>query len=332
LGVERDMRRLASASFALLFAMGVAHTAFAAGAPVATATDDQKAAAQAAFMRALDKSKANDHVGALQEFRASYDIVASPNTRLMIARELASTGKLADAYREAKGAEAVAKDAVSVDPKYGDAAAAASEEATNMRSKVGILHVDLEGRTGELLVAGRTVTADELANGIPVEPGPVDVTLRDRGQNESKTASVEAGGEGSVSFKLAPPPPPPPKEKSVHPFDGGEGQRITAYVFGGVGVAGMLLFAGLGGASAAQFSDLEDSCANNRCPADRAGDADTGASLQTGANVSVVIGAVGLAAGAALFIPTLFSNEDDTKQASLKPLVGPGFIGLEGSF
>jgi hypothetical protein len=203
-----------------------------------------------------------------------------------------------------------------------------------MRAKVGILHVDIEGRKGELLVAGRTVPADELANGIPVEPGPVEVTLRNQGQTESKTANVAAGAEGSISFKLAPPPPPPPKEKSVHPFDGGEGQRITAYVFGGVGVAGMILFAGLGGASAAKFSDLEDRCPNNKCSdPDAQSDADTGAALQTGANVSVVIGAVGLAAGVALFIPTLIGGDDEGKStAKVQPIIAPGYVGLQGTF
>ncbi|MBP7589758.1 MAG: hypothetical protein KBA72_17540 [Thermoanaerobaculia bacterium] len=317
---------------ALLAVATIDQQAFAAGVPVATATDEQKTAAQEAFGRALEKAKAGDHEGALKEFQASYDVVASPNTRLMIARELSSLGRLADAYREAKGAEQVANEAVAADPKYADAAKAASEEATAMAAKVGFLRVDLGDRQGELLVSGRTVPSNEVGGAIPVEPGATEVTLRSQGHNESKTVNIAAGAEGTVSFKLAAPPPPPPKEKSVHPFDGGEGQRITAYVFGGVGVVGMALFAGLGAASAAKFSDLEDQCPNNRCPASLAGDADTGASLQTGANVSLVIGAVGLAAGVGLFIPTLFQEDEEVKEARVRPVVGPGYVGLEGSF
>ena len=45
-----------------------------------------------------------------------------------------------------------------------------------------------------------------------------------------------------------------------------------------------------------------------------------------------VIGAVGLAAGVGLFIPTLFQEDEEVKEARVRPVVGPGYVGLEGSF
>lgn len=321
----------------LACAWGPSPLAFAEGASVANATDAQKESAQTTFLAALEKSKAGDHEGALAEFKVSYDIIASPNTRLMIARELSALGRAADAYREAKAAVAIAEEAMQANPKYADAAKAATDEAANMATKVAFVRVDMGGRTGlELLIGGRSVPSEELGGPIPVEPGDVEVTIRGGGAAaETKRVTVAAGAEGLVSFALVEPPPPPKVEKSPHPFDGGEGQRITAYALGGVGAAGMLLFATFGGLTAATFSDLEERCPNNACPpSDQAArdDADTGGTYQVVANTTLVIGIVGLAAGAAFFIPTLFPSEDETEAARVEPVVGPGYIGMRGSF
>lgn len=322
---------------ALVLALGAAlllapSTSLAAGVPISAATPEQKAAAQTLFKRAADKSKDGDHKGALQDLQASYDIVASANTRLVISRELVALGRKADAYREALAAVEVAREAALQDKKYAAAEASARTEAAELKKTVGFLKVDLAGRTGELLVGGRTVPLREASEPIVVDPGEVKVTLRGLAGIEERSATVEAGAEGAVTFAANAPPPPPPRKKkekpALHPFDMGDGQRITALTLGSVGVVGMLFFAGFGSANVSIFDDLEARCPSDRCPASAQSDADRGQAFKTVANVSVAFGAIGLAAGAAFLVPTFFQPDETTAWLEL----GPGFVGMGARF
>jgi hypothetical protein len=75
-------------------------SAGAAGVPVDQASNDQLRAAQKTFRVADDLYDAKRFEEALTADRASYDIVASPNSRLMIARSLRELGRLEQAYHE----------------------------------------------------------------------------------------------------------------------------------------------------------------------------------------------------------------------------------------
>jgi hypothetical protein len=312
--------------------------AFASGTPVTAATDEQKQAAQQAFTAALDKAKLGQHEEALAGFRASHDIVASPNSRLMIARELAALKRFGEAYREAVIAERLAKEAAAVDPKYQDAVKGATEDLKEFRAQVGFVKLDLRGiEDSEVVIGGRTITKEEKPEPIAVDPGDVDVVVRSPRGQETRKVNVAAGAEASVSFvdEAAPPPkdePKPDDTKSIHPFDMGDGQRITGTVAGGVGVVGMVLFGVFGGLHLSKYNDLEDQCPGGQCPASLEEEADTGRTYQTAANVSLVIGAVGLVAGAALLIPTYVIDDSGPNKSALKLQVGPGGFSVQGSF
>ena len=241
-------------------------------------------------------------------------------------------GRRADAYREALAAVEVAREAAQQDKKYAAAESTARAEAAELKKTVGLLKVDLGGRTGELLVGGRTVPLREASDLIVVDPGEVKVTLRGLAGIDERTVSIDAGGEGAVTFAAKAAPPPPPRKKKeqppLHPFDMGDGQRITALTLGSVGVVGMLFFAGFGSANVSIFSDLETRCPSDRCPASAEADADRGQAFKTVANVSVAFGAIGLAAGAAFLVPTFFQPDESTAWLEL----GPGFVGVGARF
>jgi hypothetical protein len=312
--------------------------AYAAGAPVTSATDEQKAAAQKAFTDALEKAKLGKHEEALAGFRASHEIVASPNSRLMIARELAALKRFGEAYREAVVAERLATEAAAIDPKYADAQKGATEDLAEFRAQVGFVKLDQRGiEDSEVVIGGRTLTKEEKAVPIAVDPGEVEVVVRSPRGQESRKVSVAAGAEASVTFvNEAAPPPEKPKdagvEKSMHPFDMGDGQRITGTALGGVGVVGMVLFGVFGGLHLSKFNDIEEQCGTGTCPANLEEEADTGRTYQTAANVSLVIGLVGLVAGAGLLIPTYVIDKGGPDSTALNLQVGPGGFVLEGSF
>lgn len=330
------MRRTVLALFSVISCAVATSAAFADGVPPSQAKPDQKASAQAHFDKALERSKAGDHETAVTELRASYDVVASPNARLVLVRELVLLKRFAEAYREAEATEKVAEQAAKIDAKYQEAQRSARDERNELRAKVGMLRIDLGTKTGELTVQGRAISPDERGGPIAVDPGTVVVTLKgEGGQTSEKTIAVEAGADSTVTFEDAPAPKPKTDEAqkpSVHPFDMGEGQRITGFVFAGVGVVGMAMFAGFGAANQSIFSDLEDRCPGGVCSADAQADADRGKTFQTVANVSVVFGAIGLAAGAAFLIPTFFAKKHDEKNAEILPILGPGYVGVTGAF
>ena len=72
--------------------------AAAAGADPATATRGHKNEAQKKFDKGASFGR-ND-IGSARGIRASYEIVASPNTHFSIGRALAAMGQLAEAYVE----------------------------------------------------------------------------------------------------------------------------------------------------------------------------------------------------------------------------------------
>lgn len=322
---------------ALVFALFLAEAtglrdAAAAGTPITQASEEQKKQAQTLFTRALEKSKKGDHEGALSDLRASFDVVASPNTKLKIARELADMGRAADAYREAVQAQKLASEAARADnTKYAEAERSARDEAEQYRAKVGFVMVDQGPLSGDLVVAGRSISKAEAREPILVDPGEITIELRGVGSIKTVKVTIAAGETKTAKLVAdAPPPPPPKKEEPMTPWDLGDGERITGITLAGVGGVGFVLFVALGISNVSLHNDVEKQCPNHVCPDTVRDDVDKGRSLQLGANISLGIGAFGLAAGAAFLIPTFVIDKRDTSSAAIR--VRPGFASLEGTF
>jgi hypothetical protein len=96
---------------------------------------------------------------------------------------------------------------------------------------------------------------------------------------------------------------------------------------GGIGVAGLALFTVYGLIDNSTYSDLQSSCPHNACPPGKQGEIDSGRTQQTIANVSLVVGGVGLAAGATMFVISLSHKSSPTTGLVL----GPGYLGVRGS-
>src|SRR5258708_31077752 len=92
-------RRVMGAMLATLIAL-VPVSGIAAGVDPGVATPVQREQAQAQFQRGKKLYDAGNYEEALSEFRASLDIVASPNTRLYSARCLRELNRIVEAYAE----------------------------------------------------------------------------------------------------------------------------------------------------------------------------------------------------------------------------------------
>jgi hypothetical protein len=116
-------------------------------------------------------------------------------------------------------------------------------------------------------------------------------------------------------------------DAAAHPGDR-TGLRPYAYVAGRVGAAGLLAFGILGAMDHSTYSDLQGAC-HPGCPADKQGEISTGRTEQTLANVGLVVGIMGVAAGATLFVLSIPPKMTPGGDAAL--VVTPGYVGLRGS-
>ncbi len=334
----------------------VAQPVLAEGAAVSEATAEQVEAAQKTFQEADALFDVQQYDQAITKYRKSYDTVASPNSRLMVARSLRELGRLDEAYNEyaqtLEEAEALAEQ----HSAYVTTANAARDELRALKSRVAWLLVELGDvpEDAELTVAGRPQPADALTAPIVVVPGRVDVVAT---ASDGRVARAEvhlaAGRESTVTLKLdetvtvgepaqplekpAPEPssdeplppvtPQPPPAPKTPPRRGA--YVPLAVVTGGLGVAGFAAFGVFGSQAKARFDDLDSACADGVCPADSQDDIDAGKSAQTFANIGLAVGAVGLAASGTL---VYLGHRHRRERSQVAVAVLPGSVTIEGRF
>lgn len=306
---------------------------------VERASAEAKRDAKAGYVQGREAFVAGDYDAALAAFQGSYGAVASPNTRLMIARSLTQLHRYAEACRVYE--ETLEEAEASGDPKWKKAARAALEEQTELLTRVGLLQVRIGGdHLVTLTVNGHVVPEDQWERPIPVEPGRVEVAIDDgAGRHANKVVDVSLGEQAEVHIALPRPreamasaePANAPAEESNTGGPGplgwsGDTWRTAGWVATGVGAVGIGLFAVFGAMSQSTYDDLNRSCPTHMdCDPSLAGDIDTGASQQTIANVSLGIGLVAVAAGATALVIG-FSHDGDTQVA-----LGPGMLSVRGS-
>lgn len=334
------MRRLARGLRALAFAAALTSaplSAWAGGVDPGAATPVQREQAQARFVRGKQLFEAKKYADALQEFRASHEIVASPNTRLYLARTLRELGKIVEAYVELGRTEVEARELAREDPRYGKTGEAARAERDALKQRVGFVtvRIDHPEDTTKLVVGNEEIRREGWQEPIPAMPGTTEVRVETAGRTPvTGTVTLEAGqtkplaldaASGAKIADAAPPsepapapPPAEPEKKSLRPF---------AFVAGGVGVAGVATFAIFGLMAKGTHDDLASRCPNGACPNDPASDVNKGKSQQTVANIGLVVGVVGIAAGV-----TLFVLEPKSTAPSMSAAIGPGRLSLEGKF
>ncbi|MBK8996835.1 MAG: hypothetical protein IPM35_13950 [Myxococcales bacterium] len=331
-----------------LLAVGllVAQGAVAAGVPIEKAGKEQLKAAQRTFEAADGLFDAKRYSEAITAYRASYEIVASPNSRLMIARSLAALGKLDDAYYELVGAVNDAKNAAAADEKYAPTLKAAEAELASLEPKVGRVELVLSDalKEAKINVGPRTLTVLEHAAPVVVTPGNVVVVaaLPD-GRSVRRELSVAAGATEKVQLDLPAESEPSPTPTPEAPTPAASGSASTkdlakpsslrtyAYIAGGVGVAGLATFTVFGLMNKSKFDDLESSCTNGSCGPGRQDDIDAGRRFQTIANIGLAVGVVGIGAGTTLFLLSGSSKKSE-QAATMRVRVAPGFASLSGQF
>lgn len=299
------------------------------------------ATAETKFNAGLRLFKAGKMSDALPVFREVADGNGSPNARLYVGHCLQQLGKYVEAHR---AFTAVVKQTTQRgDTKYETTREAALAQLGLLEPRIAKVVVSLADVPSGLAVRldGTALEEKELGSPIVVEPGAhkIEGTATDMAP-VSRDITVEAGeskttiltfkkleaAPASASVEAAPKPEGAPSK----PFP----TRTVGFVVGGVGVAGMAVFTVAGLMAKSTFGRMSDVCGTAGCsdPA-QVSDIDKGKSQQTLANVGLVVGLVGLTAGATLVIlGGRSSGNDAPATVAVSGLPGGGAISYTGKF
>jgi hypothetical protein len=311
-------------------AISVPNTAHAIPPAPASAPSGDVAAAKAKFDKGKTLYNAKNFADALVEFRASYSLVKSPNSHFFIANCLRDLGRLAEAHIEY---DRVAAEAKTAGEQYAGAVDAALAERDALTPKLVLVNVTIPAGQADatLKVDSVEVTSDLVGKPVPAMPGNIEVTLSAPGKTPVTQSVTGAAGETKMVTVEFPAETP---NGGDEPGSGGKKLtplRIGAIAAAGVGVVGMVLFAVEGSASNTTYDRLKSNC-SGPCPQSFAADVDKGKTQQTLANVGLGVGIAGLAVGATLFVVSMKKKPADATQPQTTWLIGPGSLGVRGTF
>jgi hypothetical protein len=317
---------------------GTAFAMPADGAPPAAA-DVQKATAF--FTKGAELFKAKKYVPALDQFKQSYALLPSPNSHLYIARCLAALGERRAAWLEL---DRTATEARGAGPKYARVPDAALQERDELAPRLAIVTVVVQNAdpAASVRVGALDLPPDHWGKPYPVEPGTLDVVVQAPGRPPVKqTITIALGEQREVRLDAGAGGGPVvvgPGQGAPAPRSGPSPLRIGAFVAGGVGVAGFVMLAVGGALSNATYSDVNALCKGQQgCPGGNRATVDdkisSGKTQQAVANAGLVLGVVGVATGATLFVLSMRKKPpSDAGQPSADLVVGPGWVGAKGSF
>lgn len=328
----------ASLLFAALAVFVASSPADAAGVSPSKASAEQKKVAQDRYLEGAKLYEAGRFDEALTAFRASHEIVASPNSHLMLARSLRKKGDLVAAYGELLETEIEADALEKDDPKYASAVMSAAADRGEIRPRIGLLTVRVKGGDGSVRVrvAGRELPKPLWGKQIAVPPGAVEITAKGGAGKMTRGVALAAGGAMELELdlaELAKPSAIAPLAANPEPHGSPAGRTsLTPYaaIAAGVGVAGIGVFAVAGAMNRSTYASVKDICPGAQCGPEQHAAIDRGRTQQTIANVGLVVGLVGVGAGVGLFVLDRSRGTSDAPTTAMA--VGPGSISLERSF
>jgi tetratricopeptide (TPR) repeat protein len=340
-------------SLPLMFALAVAPREASAQQTAPTAA--QKETARTLMQQGDKQFAAGDYRGAASSYRAADNIVAVSTTGLALAKALAQLGQLVEAVdvlqrvinapkpdREAPLLAQARKDAVALD--------------VDLAARIPTLQITVIGPPADVPVKLQIdgVAIDDAARTLPqrLNPGEHTVTASAMGfHDNSAKATLAEREQKQIEIKLEAKPPepkppeappvalPPPVAKPVRPDvprvapDRSSSTRTVSWIGFGVGAAGLVMGSVTGGLSLSKQSKLESECPENTCTEDKRADHDSIIALANASNAGFIIGGVGVAVGTvALVVDLTRKPKPSETSAWLRPVVGIGLVGIEGTF
>jgi hypothetical protein len=318
---------------------------------VIDASRDELNDAKGPYLEGVRAMNSKHYKEAVEKFQQSNDIVASPNSRLMLGRALMKVNRPMDAYKELEQTVAQATELAGRQPKYQKTADAARKELDDVRVELAFITV-IPGT--EVSIGGRKLSDVDWGKPMPVMPGRVlvEITATD-GRIRRKRLRLEPGVNRVLTADLTPAlaasdtpqtQEEASKEQEQHASEAssssGESQsgldrRTVGYVSGAVGLLGVGSFVALNVIASSTFGDPKAKCTANACSAAAVDNGETKGRYEGLSYAALGVGLVGLGLGAYLvFYDHSSSDSASTESAapSTSLRVGPGSVLLRRTF
>jgi len=319
-----------SVRWILIFAAALAFGSLLVVDAAAAPTRQQRTAARRHADKGLKAFKAKDYQASIDAFEAAEKLIHAPPHWLYIARSYRNLGKLLKArtvYRDLVGEKLAARA-----PKvFRKALSTAGKELGELERSIPIIAVEISGPD---IAATRVRLNGEPMEDVTAEVDPGDYKIEAQADgygSESETVTLEAGsGTTTISLTLAADIPVEPEEQD-------EAIPIGPIVVAGVGVAALVVGGVLGGLALGKADDLKEACPSNPCATTNEKLADDANLFATVSTTMLVVGGVAVAAGGGWLIYHYVegdgaSDNNEIDAVTVRPLLGPGFAGIEGSF
>ncbi|MBW2529527.1 MAG: hypothetical protein JRI23_35445 [Deltaproteobacteria bacterium] len=311
---------------------------------------EQLKAARAMANAGLELFKEGDFEQSIERFRAAEAVFHSPMHLLYMARAKRELGAYLDSrnlFQQIVDEELPSDASAAYRKGHAKAKKEAEQAVPELDEKIPAIEVQVEGPPPDaikVLVDGQDVTASATMGPVRVNPGQHTVRATADGfESAEATVNLEAAKKITpLDFTLqavAKPSEAPGLGTGTPGSDqAGEeepGSILPAIIAFSVGGAGLAVGAITGGLAMGKASELDEACPDrNACPTENEETMDSGKTLGTISTVGFIAGGVGVAAGVVLLFlrPGGGSTEPTEPASALVPLVGPGFVGLQGTF
>ncbi len=321
-------------------------SAFAQGVDDSTRNAARSLASQG--KEAFDKA---DWDRARDLFHRAYTLVPAPTIALYEGRALSKLHRFVEAEEALRRAARTSLDAESPEP-FRKAVHDAEDDLVALQVRMpkviivtsgpGASHPELR-----VMLDGRPLTSALLGVEMPIDPGshtlsavtpggdPTQVSFTLVEKQRQRVEIAVAGHAAHSAVAPAPEAAPPPTEvaPAAEPATS-SWQKPAGLIIGGVGVAGAVTGLITGLLAGSRYSKAERECPEQQCVQGSAGwDAvQSFRTLRTVSTVGYVVGGVGIAAGATLFLIAPSPPAASARTGSLGVWVGPSSVGVSGAF
>ena len=300
--------------------------------------DADRAAARALAFEANDALEGKDYAAAAERFARADALVHAPTLLLGLARADVGLGKLVAAH---EAYARIVREGVppKASPTLARAVDDAKRELAALEPRMPYVLIEAKGATDpHVELDGVSVPSVALGLKRMVDPGPRIVSATAEGFNrvEVKIEAVE-GEIKTASLMLVPAPravvapvvSPKPAPPSLAPAT--SPRRTIGFVTIGVGGAALIAGAVTGALALGRESELSSACPNTQClPGQQT--AIDGYNTLCVVAMSTLIGGGVLAAAGTILVLTGRPVPRHEASASILLAIGPGYLGVTGSF
>jgi hypothetical protein len=284
-----------------------------------------------------------DFTAALGKFAQARALVPAPTLAVRHGECLEKLGRLIDAAKVFQEAADFSLPANASEP-FRKAVAAARPRAEATQARIPLLEIVVQAeQSAQATVSldGQAVPQEQWASPFRVDPGAHLVKAVAGGAEASERVVLEEGARVRVVLRperpadaVAAAKPAPSPDVGASPTKAEERRgslRTWAWVGLGIGAAGTLAGLATGIAVLKMRNDLDDSgCTGSVCKTSQGGDVRTYNRLRTASVAGFVVGGLGIATGAILWL--VEPRSDRVNRQAFMPFVAPGSVGVAGVF